>query len=173
MRAKCEIRELNRQHHPGDPPDRPHKLLNIADSVLANSMEVVIEKAQQCDPQRNCGHRGGRKQAWNQAQQVRKQNKHQHAGGEHDIALSMRPDDRIRLVGDETMQHLRDLLDSPRLFHIERDAHQDEKDEKQPQHQDLHSEGLGDGRLRIVGLHVDRVQDLRGQIPKVLCSTYP
>ena len=66
------------------------------------------------------------------------------------------------------MQHLRDLLDGPRLFHIERNAHQDEKDKKQPQHQDLHGEGLGDGGLRIVGLHVDRVQDLRGQIPKVL-----
>ena len=66
------------------------------------------------------------------------------------------------------MKHLRKLLDGPWIFNIERDAHQHEKEEKQAEHHDLHGECLGDGSPRIVGLHVDRVQHLRGQIPKVL-----
>ncbi len=42
------------------------------------------------------------------------------------------------------------------------------KYQQQADHQQFHGKCLGDGSLRIVGLHVDRVQNLGGQIPEVL-----
>ena len=64
--------------------------------------------------------------------------------------------------------HLRNLLDRAWILHVERNAHQHEKNQQQAEHQDLHGKGLGDGGLWIVRLHMQSVQNLGRQIPKVL-----
>ncbi len=98
------------------------------------------------------------------------QHKKQHAGGEHDIALRSRSrsDDRIGLIGDETVNHFRNLLDRTRIFDIQRNAYQHEKYQQQAEHQRAPWQmSRVMGACAIVGLDVHSVQNLCGQIPKV------
>ena len=69
MRARCEMISIGKQQ-PGNPPDGPGKVLQIADSpLLFDAVEVVVEKRETAMPSGTTGCAGRRHDAGNQAQQ--------------------------------------------------------------------------------------------------------
>jgi len=62
--------EFDGQHQPGQPPDRAQKALQIAKSGVSESCGLVIDKGTQGAPQGDCGRRGGRCKAGDNAAQI-------------------------------------------------------------------------------------------------------
>src|ERR1039457_4197491 len=67
--------QFDRQHEPGQPPEGPQKLLDVARAVNLYASVMVEQKRRNGQAERNHRTHGGRFQPWNQADQVHEQDK--------------------------------------------------------------------------------------------------
>ena len=70
----------------------------------------------------------------------------------------MRADNISTLTLDEAIQSLEHVLQTARAFDRKPGSQDEEEDKQQSNNQHFHRNGVGDGRVRIGGLNVQRAQ---------------
>ncbi len=151
--------DLDGEHQGVEPPDGAEELLDVAEAVHADAVVVVVEEGDEREAEGDDGVGGGRLEAGDEAHEVAEQDEedeHGEVGGEALVAVA---DDAFALLADELAGELGEVLDGAGLLDREADADGDEVKQEQDEEDELHAEGVGDGRVREGGGDVQGAEE--------------
>ena len=136
---------------------RSRKVLEVADGALhANAVEVVVEKSQNGEAERNLRHAGwridARDEADDEADEIVQQDEETDAGDKGLEALVVVADDLLGQVADAFVDHLGELLRGIGFFHGERKPHDEEECDEEAGDEKLERERAVDGSRLFGGL---------------------
>ena len=151
--------DLDGKQQPRDPPDRPGKMLHVADeSLLLEPVKVVVDKGAERDTQGHDGRAGRRHDAGDEAEQVVEDHEQEDAGDEGLKSLVAVADDLLAVAAGELMDHLGDLLRGIGILDRQGEPNQEEEEDQASGDRQLQGVGVVDGKLGVGGMDADRVQ---------------
>src|SRR6266567_1844880 len=140
---------------------RSEKVQQIFRSGMFETLGVVVEKSADGAAQGHNGNAGRRLKPRDQSNQVADQDEDEDDGEKRGVGFAVMADNFAALAEDKALKPLERMLQASGRFDRQARSHHEEERQQEREDEQLHRERIGDRRMRILGLDVERPQKRR------------